>query len=124
MIAVSRDAWQTLLSQHIATPEFEPPVRRGQRRYGVPLGSWRLLLHDKEDRPVEVRATLLNASLAGVMLLSRRELPENIPVLLAFCDGEQEYVLTGAIVHCTSTVGGHKVGVRLRFPEAPEPQTP
>jgi hypothetical protein len=116
LIPLTREDWQAVLSQHVPAPEIEPPVRRGQRRYGVPLGGWRLLFHDRENHALEVRGTLRNASPTGVMLVCRQELSTNTPVLLAFNDGERECVLTGEIAHCTSTIGGHKVGVRLRFP--------
>jgi hypothetical protein len=66
---------------------------------------------------VELRVRLANAALDGVMVLSHEEVPEDIPTLLAFtADNDEEHRLVGEVVHCTSTVGGYKVGIRLHFP--------
>jgi hypothetical protein len=116
LATLSYKAWQELLACSVSAPEFEPPIRRRARRYGVRLGAWRML-YQNGRKPAELRVTLVNAALDGVMLLSRAEVPENIPTLLAFtADDDEEHQLVGEIVHCTSTVGGYKVGVRLRFP--------
>lgn len=34
----------------------------------------------------------------------------------AFSAAEGDQPEAGDVVHCTSTVGGYKVGIRLRFP--------
>jgi hypothetical protein len=120
MAPVSRSAWQELLARKVPAPEVEPAVRRRCRRYTVQLGAW-CILYLKGLNPTELRVKLLNASLDGVMVLSREEVPENVQVVMAFNgDEEIEYVLAGEGVHCTSTVGGYKVGIRLRFPIADE----
>jgi hypothetical protein len=75
------------------------------------------MLYQNNHKPVELRVKLANAALDGIMLLSQTAVPEDIPTLLAFtADNDEEHLLIGQIVHCTSTVGGYKVGVRLRFP--------
>ena len=121
--ALSQEAWRVLLSQHIVVPEVEPPVRRLQRRYCLLWGSWRLHYHGPGGEPVEASTLLLNAALAGVMVRSRRELPLNLAVVLTFCADDQECALPGVVAHCTETVGGFKLGIRLRFALPPEPET-
>ena len=112
---LSRVAWQELLSCCVSAPEFEPPIRRHARRYGIQLGAWRLM-YQAGRRLTALRVRLANAAADGVMLLSHADVPDNIPVLLTFTgDRDAEYELVGQVVHCTSTVGGYKVGVRLRF---------
>jgi hypothetical protein len=119
MARLSREAWQALLVRSVSAPELEPPVRRRSRRYGVWLGAAWHVAYQKRGKPVELRVKLVNASPEGVMVLSREEVSECIPVLLTFTDdAEQEYLLSGKIQHCTSTVGGYKIGVRLCFSAA------
>jgi hypothetical protein len=118
MAPLSHVAWQELLACSVGAPEFEPPIRRRSRRYGVRLGAWRMFYQDGH-KLVELRVKLANAALEGVMLLSHEAVPEDIPAVLAFtADDDDEHRLVGEIVHCTSTVGGYKVGVRLHFPDS------
>jgi hypothetical protein len=120
-VALSREVWIDLLARAIQAPQTEPPVRRRSRRYNVCLGgAWRLV-YQKAGRLVELGVRLLNASADGVMLLCRSEVPVRIPAVVAFTSAaEGEYMLTGEVRHCTSTVGGHKVGVQLHFAPATE----
>ena len=120
---LSRKAWMELLARGIRAPEAEPPVRRRSRRYAAALGSaWRVSFR-KGPKVVELRGKLLNASAGGVMILCRTAVPMCVPVLVAFTSvAEDEYTLGGEIRHCTSTVGGYKIGVRLCFPHA-DPQS-
>ncbi len=119
---LSRGAWADLLARGIQTPETEPPVRRRSRRYVAALGTaWRVL-YQKGPKVVELRGKLINASAEGLMLLCRTEVPLRVPAIVAFTGvAEDEYTLAGEIRHCTGTVGGYKVGVRLCFPDA-DPQ--
>lgn len=116
---LSRQAWADLLARGIRAPETEPHVRRRSRRYAAALGAaWRIL-YQKGPKVVELRGKLINASAGGVMLLCQTELPMNTPALVAFTSvAENEYTLGGQVRHCTSTVGGYKVGIRLCFPAA------
>lgn len=115
---LSHAAWQDILACSVGAPEFEPPVRRRSRRYGVRLGAWRMYFQNGR-KLVELRVKLANAALDGVMLLSHEEVPEDIPTVLAFtADDDDEHRLVGEIVHCTSTIGGYKVGIRLHFPDS------
>jgi hypothetical protein len=119
-VPLSRAAWQSLLARCVGEPQMEPLVRRRARRYAVNLGACRAL-YQGDRKPVELHVKLLNASQSGVMVMSRAKVPANIPVLLAFTpDIGEEYLLAGEIVHCTDTIGGYKVGIRLRFPVLPE----
>jgi hypothetical protein len=113
---LSRKAWVDLLSQGVRAREFEPPVRRRNRRYAAAVGTaWRIR-YQKGVKVIELRGKLTNASAEGVMLVCRTEVPVRVPVVVAFTSvAEDEYALSGEIRHCTSTVGGYKVGVRLRF---------
>jgi hypothetical protein len=119
---LSRKAWMALLARGIRTPQVEPPVRRRSRRYAAALGTaWRILCR-KGHKNVELRATLMNASAEGVMLVCRTEVPAYVPVFIAFTSvAEEECALAGEVRHCTSTIGGYKVGVRLRFPDSHAP---
>lgn len=111
----SRSAWRELLARQVPTPELEPPVRRRARRHAIHLGACSVL-YRKDHRPIELRVKLMNASPDGVMVLSREAVPEDIAAVVAFSgDRDTEYVLVGDVVHCTSTVGGYKIGIRLRF---------
>ena len=115
MTPLSREAWLELLARCVCEAAFEPPVRRHHRRYVVDLGAWRIL-YQTGRKPVELRVKLLNAAVDGVMVLSRDEVPEEVPALLTFtADEEEGYLLAGHVVHCTGTVGGYKVGVWLSF---------
>jgi hypothetical protein len=116
---LSRSAWRDVLFRHIDVTESEVHWRRRCRRYAVRFGTWRLLFHNEQGIPVTARVRLLNASADGAMLMSREVIPECIPVLLVYRDEEEDCALMGEVMHCTSTVGGHKVGVELRFETTP-----
>ncbi len=112
---LTRSAWREVLFRHVSGIELEPIWRRRGRRYAVGFGIWRLLYHNHQRLPMSTRVHLLNASADGLMLMCREEVPERGPVLLAYRDGEDNFVLAGEVMHSTSTVGGHKIGVALHF---------
>lgn len=119
---LSRAAWTDLLGRGIRTPEVEPAVRRRGRRYGAAVGTaWRIL-YQKANKVVERRGKLLNASAGGLMMLCQKEVPISAAVAVVFTSvAEDECLLSGEVRHCTSTVGGYKIGLRLHFAD-PDPQ--
>ncbi len=115
---LTRGAWRRLLARQVRCAEVEPPVRRRQRRYRTPFGTWHLLYH-RAGKPARIRVRLMDAAPDGLMLLLLRQAPvaTGLPVLLTLDTDEGENaVLMGVVMHCTSTVGGYKVGVRLQLP--------
>ena len=111
---VRRNDWLKLLAGLVGS-EFEPPVRRRARRYGLTVAGCRLLHHTKHGRPTATRAWLMQVSAGGVMILCEAEVPPGAPVILECPLPKRPIVLTGKVVHCTSTVGGNKIGIQLAF---------
>ncbi len=107
-----RDDWLKLLAGLVGS-EFEPPVRRRTRRYPLKVAGCRLLHHNKHGRATATRAWLMQVSAGGVMILCEAEVPRGAPVLLECPLPRGPIVLTGQVVHCTSTVGGNKIGIQL-----------
>jgi hypothetical protein len=76
-------------------------------------------LYHRAGKPARIRVRLMDAAPDGLMLLLLRQAPvaTGLPVLLTLDTDEGENaVLMGVVMHCTSTVGGYKVGVRLQLP--------
>jgi len=109
-----RDDWLRLLAGLVGS-ELEPPLRRRAQRYPLRIAGCRLLHHTKHGRPTATRAWLMQVSAGGVMVLSEAEVARNAPVLLECPLPCGLVVLSGTVMHCTGTVGGNKIGIRLSF---------
>jgi hypothetical protein len=96
--------------------EPDPPVRRRAARYDLAYGSALVRFrHPGHGRLLERTCNVLEVSITGLMLRSRDELPEQTSLYLEACVGEELAWLRGTVMHCTTSVGAYKVGVRLDF---------
>ena len=63
--------------------------------------------------------TLLQVSAEGLTIKSEEPVDEQTTLdLWINIDGEPMKV-SGQIVHCTQTLGGYKLGIRILFPDSP-----
>ena len=67
-----------------------------------------------DPAPLSVPATGVNISGSGMCLVLRRTVPlfTIVRIRPSFGDDDQDWV-SGRVIHCTQTVGGHKVGIQV-----------
>jgi hypothetical protein len=94
--------------------EITPEIRRKHPRRTVAIGTVDVAVTHKGTSAVWP-GKLLNLSPAGVLIKQRRRIDCGIPVLVRLMLADEEAILPGSVVHCTETVGGYKVGIRLLF---------
>ncbi|MEE8170150.1 MAG: PilZ domain-containing protein [Phycisphaerae bacterium] len=108
--------WKRILARIVA-PEFERNMNRKFRRYAVP---GEVTAHFvKEDREYKRSWPLLEVSAEGITAKAFDEIPSDTRVTIELDFDDQPHLLTGTVVHCTETLGGHKIGIRLDFPDNP-----
>jgi hypothetical protein len=104
--------WQRILGD-IVQPEVEPG-RRTLRRYVV-SGEVELAF-EIDDEPFQRTVPLLNVSPRGLTVKVYEPIPvEQAVIVRILLEGETR-VFCGHVIHCTMTLGGFKVGIRLDFP--------
>ena len=109
-----RDRWRGLVARHAeATPREHR--RRNQRHY-VEFGSVTLRFLEK-GQPVEKTGKLLNVSRGGLMLKQYQEIDIGTKLQIDVLAGDDALTVAGRVAHCTETLGGFKVGVKLEFEE-------
>ena len=114
---ISQEQWREIVAGY-AEPHEEPKVRRTARRFPVSYGRVKLLFVLEcagVRRPQRWDAALLQLSDHGLMVRTERELPAYIGVAVQVALEDETATALGRVVHCTSTIGGYKVGIELSF---------
>ena len=64
--------------------------------------------------PLSVSGTGVNISGSGMCLILRKrvDLYTLVRVRPSFSDDDQDWV-SGRVIHCTQTIGGHKIGIQV-----------
>lgn len=106
--------WRAILEESL-TPEPEPPVRRRVRRYPIQIPV-HVYFHARGFQH-EVTLNLTNVSNGGVMGKSPKEIAMDTLVQIHVPVEGRHFVVNGTVVHCTSTLGGYKLGIQLQFAE-------
>ncbi len=75
------------------------------------------VLGEINDEPFKQTWSLMQLSAEGLTARSHLAIPEETHVSIHWHQGEQDLVLLGQVRHCTQTVGGYKVGIKLEFPK-------
>jgi len=114
--ALTCTQWADALANQIE-PGDDPLIRREHERFYV-VASARLtpIVNGKPCQDDEQTCALLDVSESGIMVRTRMPIAADTPVDVVVYLGDGEYPLVGRVVHCTSTVGANKVGVRLELP--------
>jgi len=106
------------LWESLGDPQEGGEYRRNDARRPVPAGLSATVAVGRK----QVVATLVNVSQTGLELKSRVRIPERSSVQVCLRDGGQW--LRAQIAHCTGTIGGYKIGLRLQDAEAEQLQEP
>jgi len=91
----------------LGDPQEGEEYRRDDVRRPVPAGLSATLAIGRKT----LLAALVNVSQTGLELKSRVRIPERSPVQVCLRDGGQW--LRARVVHCTGTIGGYKVGLKI-----------
>ena len=109
---ITEDFWQRFLRRAVA-PVYKPDVKRETPRYAY-QGEAKLFMEENGEWHTRW-LSLLNISLDGVTAKGNTELPMGVKVFLEMNPEGTPFVVRGEIVHCTTTVGGYKIGIKLEF---------
>lgn len=116
---LTHDHWLEILKQR-AEAEDGPALRREHsRHHALGYATIREKVSDDEasEKPRGVQGELLQVSSEGCMIRTHREFQESTFVEVEIPIDDEVYVIAGKVAHSTSTIGGFKTGVQLRFPE-------
>jgi hypothetical protein len=112
---VTYDQWTRILARNVSA-DFEPHSRRAHRRYTVRGELKATWTHDGE--PYTRTWQLTEVSSRGLSAKSYQEIPHDVAVNLEINFDGAYVPLQGRVMHCTQTLGGFKIGIRLHFPDA------
>ena len=109
---LNNDQWNNLLTRVVA-PELGKNLRRGTRRYPV-MGEAKLT-YEKDGRNYRRTFDIINVSRGGLTLKGYDEVKMDTLIDVKVTLGPHVARLKAKVVHCTGTLGGHKVGIELIF---------
>jgi hypothetical protein len=110
----TNEQWNAAIAEFVDT-EAEPKCRRSLRRYAVD-GEIKVT-GQIDGEPVKEVWELRQVSLAGMSARSSREILEEARLEFELCINGHVLRVKGEVKHCTQTIGGYKVGIRLFFDE-------
>ena len=112
---VTRAAWGAWIAQ-VPPGERETGVKRRDLRRAIAAGPIQVR-YAAEGRACRQACWVLEVSAHGLTLRAPRSVPEGAFVDVWWPDEAQMLRLRGDVAHCTETVGGYKLGVKLDLPE-------
>lgn len=112
---ISLSTWKSIVESAPAVGEDSPLSMRQETRWFVQTGTVELCYHDPHDNVRNVNARIQNVSDQGMMVRTEAAITPNTPVLMRIELQGETCLLCGIIRHCSMTVGGFKIGVRLLF---------
>ena len=114
---MARDQWLEII-ERAGIQQEDAPMRRLTQRYHVdkPVAVTIRPLIGSKKGPEVLTCSAIEVSSDGVMLRAHREVRHGAHMTLEWCEGDETFLLSGSVKHCTSTVGAFKVGIELEFP--------
>jgi hypothetical protein len=111
----SREEWLYVVAEH-ARASGQQEFRRSNQRF--PASGQAVLSLEKADGEEELSLSgrIVEVSSTGLMLICLQNISSGRIAVTATFDGVVCH-LVGRSMHCTSTVGGYKIGVHLDFEE-------
>ena len=104
--------WVELIST-LGEPEVEPKFRRTHRRYPC---NGEIKVRFATDEGMKQRTwSLIQVSSEGITAIAPEEVPDRFRIDIEWHREDEIIMLSGRIVHCTQTIGGYKIGVKLKF---------
>ncbi len=111
---ISFESWRRFLEQTVV-PTAAPDARRKHKRYDV---EGELKVRFVKGRKEYSRTwTLLQLSYGGVTAKASNEVPMDLVVEMGINIDGHLLGARGRVTHCTGTLGGYKVGIKLEFQE-------
>ncbi len=108
----SEDYWRRYLRRAVA-PNPARDARREVKRY--PFSMVGQLCFTEGARTRREEFAIIEVSTIGVMGLIKEEVPWQADVCIELNPEGTPFALQGCARHCTSTIGGYKLGVELSF---------
>src|ERR1043166_9870102 len=111
-LLLDESTWLRIIAKCIDA-KIEAHSRRSWKRYrigGSVIAEYRL-----DDKRHKRSCGLLEVSAGGLMLRMDNEIPLGTWIDLQIELKEDTLLSTGMTCHCTQTIGGYKVGIRLLF---------
>ena len=109
---ITREYWRRFLRRAVAA-QSKSDQNRGAPRY--PFHADITVLFQGEDGPSTRSLILVNVSAEGMTARGASSLPVETEVSVELNPEGTPLWVRGRVVHCTETVGGFKIGIRLEF---------
>lgn len=104
------DRWRHFLAR-IGGVNYKPDARRTNQRYTAD-GDVRIsFVEDGDSQHRMLR--LLDISIEGMTVKGSNEVPQGTHLTIQLDMDEGPFAASGKVVHCTGTLGGFKIGIRL-----------
>jgi hypothetical protein len=114
----TNEQWNTAIAEVVNTEvktQGRARCRRSHQRYAAD-GEIKVT-GQIDGEPLNELWDLRQVSLVGISARSSREIPERARLEFELCINGHLLRVEGEVKHCTQTVGGYKVGIRLLFDE-------
>jgi len=114
----TNEQWNTAIAEVVDTDvktEVKPRCRRSHQRYAAD-GEIKVT-GQIDGKPVKQAWDLRQVSLEGISARSSQEIPAEARLEFEVCINGHVLRVRGKIKHCTQTIGGYKVGIKLLFDE-------
>jgi len=109
---LTADQWNQLLTRVVA-PELGQNLRRQTRRY--PVTGEAKIVFEKGGKIHKRSFDVLNVSRGGLTIKGYDEVKPDTIIELKIVLGAHSAPLKAKVVHCTGTLGGFKIGVKILF---------
>lgn len=109
---ITEEFWERFLSRTVE-PQFKPDVKREVPRY--PYQGEAKLIIERGDEGGTRRLSIVNISLEGITAKGNSEIPIGTNAFVELNPEGEPFLMRGEIVHCTETLGGFKIGIKLIF---------
>lgn len=111
--------WRRILTEQIAS-EFEANSRRRWRRY--PANGELKVEFEIDGEPRRRTWDIIQISAGGLTVRSEEDIPEDTPLMLKINFDGNPIPAKGLSRHCTQTLGGYKLGIKLMFATRGSPE--
>jgi hypothetical protein len=111
---VSQGEWDKFVKQTESDNQHHDARRQSPRKPIECYEDIQLKIYDS-DGVTSRLVKITEISAGGVTCWTGEEVPEGAKVQFIFAGEFRHWQFRGRIVHCTQTVGGFKVGIRIEF---------
>lgn len=112
VVFATRSEWMAFIKM-VDVPQVRREPQRDEERNSFQMEV--AVMMDVDGETVRRHMTMMNLSNSGLMLKSDQEFEKGMQVLIEVNPDGKPFHVVGVVRHCTQTLGGNKVGVRLIF---------